>query len=118
MPGAPTPAAAHNRSADSDAVRLAVGVGRALWRWRLELTLVVALVLAQVLLAGVVGGFASGLLVGTGVVGTLMVPTSRAWLLRALRAARVRRAWWRAWTDCELPRVRAGRVPRSRPARW
>ena len=35
---------------------------------------------------------------------------ARRWLLRALRAARVRRAWWRAWTDCELPRVRAGRV--------
>ena len=41
----------------------------------------------------------------------LAVPGGRGgWLLRALRAARVRRAWWRAWTDCELPRVRAGRV--------
>ena len=42
--------------------------------------------------------------------GVLAVPAARRWLVRALRAARVRRAWWRAWTDCELPRVRAGRV--------
>ena len=42
--------------------------------------------------------------------GAVRCRRSRRWLLRALRAARVRRAWWRAWTDCELPRVRAGRV--------
>ncbi|MDA0164233.1 FtsK/SpoIIIE domain-containing protein [Solirubrobacter ginsenosidimutans] len=40
----------------------------------------------------------------------LAVPAARNWLFRALWAARIRRAWWRAWTDCELPRVRAGKV--------
>src|SRR5919197_1322170 len=62
-----------------------------LWRCRLELAL-------------------AGLLVVVVVGSVLVVPRSRGWLLRGLRAARVRRAWWRAWTDCELPRVRAGRV--------
>src|SRR5918994_1549380 len=49
-------------------------------------------------------------LVSAAAVGLVAVPAVRAWLLRALRAAQVRRAWWRAWADCELPRVRAGRV--------
>ena len=50
-----------------------------------------------------------GLLVSVAI-GAVWVPATRRWLVRALRAARVLRAWWRAWTDCELPRVRAGRV--------
>ena len=68
------------------------------------------LVGAHVLLAGLVSDVAAAaVLIGVAAV-VLWPPMSRDRLLRALRAARVRRMWWRAWTDCELPRVRAGRV--------
>jgi excisionase family DNA binding protein len=43
------------------------------------------------------------------------VPWQRQWVVRALVAARVRRRWRRAWMDCGLLPVRAGRV-RSVPA--
>ena len=93
-------------------IALVVGVAGALWRLRLELGLVAAVVVAHVLLAGLVGDVVAAAVVL--VRWSAVVPGgarwSAAWLLRALRAARVRRAWWRAWTDCELPRVRAGRV--------
>ena len=49
------------------------------------------------------------------VVVVVAVPRQRRWLVRALRAARVRRRWRRAWMDCGLLRVRAGRV-RTIPA--
>jgi hypothetical protein len=72
--------------------------------------LAVALVSTQLALASVVGNLPAALLLVGLVAGALTALVTRGWLLRALRAARVRRAWWRAWTDCELPRVRAGRV--------
>ncbi|MDA0159576.1 FtsK/SpoIIIE domain-containing protein [Solirubrobacter ginsenosidimutans] len=86
------------------------GVLGALWRLRLELGLVASLVCGQLVLAGLVGDVAAVVLVIALAAGLLAIPVVRRWLLWALRAARVRRAWWRAWTDCELPRVRAGRV--------
>ena len=69
-----------------------------------------ALAAAFVLLAGVLGELAAGVLVRVAAAAVLAVPRSRRVLARWLRAASIRRAWWRAWTDCELPRVRAGRV--------
>jgi hypothetical protein len=57
-----------------------------------------------------VGELVAAVLVVGLVAAVLAAPVVRGWLLHGLRAARVRRAWWRAWTDCELPRVRAGRV--------
>jgi DNA segregation ATPase FtsK/SpoIIIE-like protein len=95
---------------EQEPIALAVGVAGALWRLRLELGLVALLVCAHVLLSNVVGDVVAVLVVGVGAVGVLAVPAVRRWVLGALRAARVRRAWWRAWTDSGLPRVRAGRV--------
>jgi len=96
--------------ADSDAVQLAVGAAGLLWRWRLELSIVTVLGLGFALLAGALDEVAAGLLVAAVASGVLVAPWSRRLLGRGLRAAAIRRAWWRAWTDCELPRVRAGRV--------
>jgi DNA segregation ATPase FtsK/SpoIIIE-like protein len=89
---------------------LAAGAVGALWRLRFELVLVGALVGSYVLLAGLVGDVGGGLVLATLLGSLLAVPAVRRWLLWALRSSSVRRAWWRAWTDCELSRVRAGRV--------
>jgi len=96
--------------AESEAVLLVAGAAGLVWRCRLELAIVAVLALAFVLLAGVFGELAAGVLVTVAAVAGLAVPRSRRVLVRWLRAAAIRRAWWRAWTDCELPRVRAGRV--------
>ena len=104
-------AARERRLRENEAIVLLVGgAAGALWRCRLELGLVGLLVAAQVLLGGVVGEAIASVVVAFVLGGLLAWPPSRVRLLRALRAARIRRAWWRAWTDCELPRVRAGRV--------
>ena len=95
---------------EPEALALVLGAAGALWRWRLELALAVVLVGAQLVLAGLIGNVAAVSLLVAVVAGALAAPRTRRWLARALRAAGVRRAWWRAWTDCELPRVRAGRV--------
>jgi hypothetical protein len=95
---------------DEELITLVVGVAGALWRWRLELGLVAALVGAQVALSQLVGAVLAGMAVSVLVAAVLAVPGTWRWLRRALWAARIRRAWWRAWTDCELARVRAGRV--------
>ena len=89
---------------------LLVDAAGAVWRCRLELGLLSLLVIVQVLLAGLVGVVIASVIVLALVAVVVQVPVARNALLRALRAARVRRAWWRAWTDCDLPRVRAGRV--------
>src|SRR3954468_4748059 len=89
---------------------LVAGMLGMLWRCRLELTVTGGILLAFLLLADLVGDLVAGVLVVGLIAAVLAVPAVRGWLLQALRAARVRRAWWRAWTDCELPRVRAGRV--------
>lgn len=91
-------------------LRLLVGLVGALWRSRLELTLIGVIVVAQRVLAGLVGAaVAWGVVLGLVAV-VLAIPAARGWLRRSLRTARVRRKWWAAWTDCGLPRVRAGRV--------
>src|SRR3954454_15180094 len=90
--------------------QLVAGMVGMLWRCRLELALGGLVVVGFVLLAGLVGGGAAGVLVAVLIALALAVPGLRGRLLGGLRAARVRRAWWRAWTDCQLPRVRAGRV--------
>src|SRR5262245_41516883 len=84
--------------------QLVAGMLGMLWRCRLELALGAPVVLGLVLLAGLVGDVVAGVLVVGLVAAALAVPVLRGWLLHALRAARVRRAWWRAWTDCDLPR--------------
>jgi len=95
---------------EPDALTVVLGAAGAVWRCRLELVMAALLVGAQVLLARLVGTVVAAMLLVAAVVGVLAVRVARRWRLRALRAAWVRRAWWRAWTDCELPRVRAGRV--------
>ena len=95
---------------DEELVGLVTGVAGSLWRCRLELALVAALLSTTVLLSGLVGAVVAGVVSAAVAAVVLAVPAVRQLLLRSLRAARVRRAWWRAWTDCELPRVRAGRV--------
>src|SRR4051812_8072743 len=89
---------------------LVAGMLGRLWRCRLELGMAGPVGIGFLLLAGLGGELAAGVLVVGLVAAVLAVPGLRGWLLHALRAARVRRAWWRAWTDCDLPRVRAGRV--------
>jgi hypothetical protein len=96
--------------AESDAVQLVAGAAGLLWRCRLELAIVAVVGMVFALLAGVLGELAAAVLVIMGAAGVLAVSRSRRVLGRWLRAASIRRAWWRAWTDCELPRVRAGRV--------
>jgi hypothetical protein len=96
--------------ADHELVALVVGALGALWRCRLELGFVALLVGGQVFLSGVIGAVAAAVVLVALVGLVVAIPITRGWLLRPLRAAWVRRAWWRAWTDCELPRVRAGRV--------
>jgi len=91
-------------------IALVVGAAGALWRWRLELGLVVVLIGMQLVLSQLVAAGVAWVAVVLLVAAVVAVPRSRRWLWRALWAARIRRAWWRAWTDCELPRVRAGRV--------
>src|SRR3954454_12710013 len=89
---------------------LVAGLLGMLWRCRLELALGPVGVVGFVVAAGPVRGLAAGVVIVGLVAAALGVPVVRGYVLHALRAARVRRAWWRAWTDCELPRVRAGRV--------
>ena len=103
------------RREDSDWPTLIAGAAVALWGWRWELAGVALLVLAHVWLAGLLGAVAAAVLLVLLVVVVVVVPGSRRWLLRVLRAARVRRRWRRAWMDCGLLPVRAGRV-RTVPA--
>src|SRR3954470_1782228 len=93
-----------------EVVGLVTGVAGALWRLRLELGMVAVVVFGQLLLADLVGDVAAVGLLGALAGGLLAIAAVRRRLLVALHSARVRRAWWRAWSDCELPRVRAGRV--------
>jgi FtsK/SpoIIIE family len=89
---------------------LILGAVAALWRWRLEVGLLALPALAHGLLADAFGdGAAWPVVIGTlGVV--LVVPWSRRRITGALRAARVRRRWRRAWLDVGLPKVAARRV--------
>jgi hypothetical protein len=96
--------------ADSDVAQLVAGAAGLLWRCRLELAIVTSVAGAFLLLADVLGELAAAALVLMIAVAIHAVTRPRRVLVRWLRAASIRRAWWRAWTDCELPRVRAGKV--------
>src|SRR3954467_16006865 len=97
------------RRGDSDWPTLVAGAAGAPWGWRGELASVALLVLAHVWLPGLLGVVAAAVLLVLLVVVVVVVPRSRRWLLRVLLAARVRRRWRRAWMDCGLLPVRAGR---------
>jgi hypothetical protein len=103
------------RREDAEWPALVAGGAVAVWGWRLELAAVALLVVGHVWLSGLVGVVAGSVLIGFAVTGVVAVPLQRRWLVRALLAARVRRRWRRAWMDCGLLPVRAGRV-RSVPA--
>jgi len=84
------------------------------WGWRLELLLLALLAAgfgALRLKAGLSAVVSAAVLVLV-VVALLACGPARRWLWRALCAAHVRRAWWRAWLHCGLSRVRARKVQR------
>jgi hypothetical protein len=93
---------------------LLAGAAVAAWGWRLELAGVALAVLVRALLAGLVGAVAAWLVVAA-LGAVLAVRASRRWVMRVLRAARVRRRWRRAGADCGLVSVRVARVT-SAPA--
>jgi hypothetical protein len=106
---------ARRRRHDAEWPALIAGAAIAVWGWRLELGAGGLLVAGHVWLSGLVGVVAASVLIGLAVMGVVAVPWQRRWVMRALLAARVRRRWRRAWMDCGLLPVRAGRV-RSVPA--
>jgi hypothetical protein len=89
---------------------LLAGVASAVWRWRIELVLVLAPALAWRALADELGPIGAGGIVAVTVAIVLAPGGSRGALVRWLRSARVRRPWRRAWRDVGLPRVSARRV--------
>src|ERR1700754_330904 len=89
---------------------LAAGAVAAVWRWRLELGLVLVPALAWKALVEQLGAVAACVIVGVTLAIVLAPPSSRGALVRWLKAARVRRRWRRAWRDVGLPRVVARRV--------
>jgi hypothetical protein len=80
------------------------------WRWRLELLLVLAPALAWRALADALGPVAAGGIIAVTAAIVLGARGSRGALVRGLRSARMRRRWRRAWRDVGLPRVSARRV--------
>jgi hypothetical protein len=74
-----------------DTLTLVAGAAGAVWRCRFELALAAVIVSAQMLVAGLMGNFAAAVLLFAAASGMLAVPVARRWLLRALRAAHVRR---------------------------
>src|SRR6266545_3521447 len=98
------------RRSEADWPLVVAGAVTAAWGFRLELAIVLLAVVAHGVLAGLVGAVAGWLLVATVIGALLAMPACRRWLVRALLAGRVRRRWRRAWRDCGLARVRAGRV--------
>jgi hypothetical protein len=86
------------------------GAVAAVWRWRLELLLVLVPLLAWQELSDEVGPSAASMVLALAVAIVLAPSSSRGALVRWLQAARVRRRWRRAWLDVGLPRVTARRV--------
>jgi hypothetical protein len=116
MTGSTRPAeVARQRRRDAEWPTLLAGAGVALWGWRLEVGVGGVLVAGHVWLSGLVSVLAASVLIGLAVAGVIAVPRQRRWFVRVLLAARVRRRWRRAWMDCGLLPVRAGRI-RSVPA--
>jgi hypothetical protein len=89
---------------------LVAGAVAAVWRWRLELGLVLVPALAWQAVREQLGAVAASVIVGLTVAIVLAPAGSRGALVRWLKAARVRRRWRRAWVDVGLPRVAARRV--------
>lgn len=100
------------RTDHDELVETVTAAAGALWRARLELGLLAVLVLSYVGLREVAGTALAVIGVAGVALIALVVPASRARLLDALHAARVRRQWWRACTDADVPVPRAGRVTR------
>jgi DNA segregation ATPase FtsK/SpoIIIE-like protein len=101
------------RAGDSTAAAWLTLVGStlaALWRWRLELVLVAAPLLAWRSLSRPLGPALAGALLVVVLVAVLTPKQLRRWLWSRLRAARLRRRWRRAWLDVGLPKVAARRV--------
>ncbi len=89
---------------------LVAGCVAAVWRWRLELVLVLGPVLGWQALVEQLGPVAASTIVVIAGAVVLTPHTSRSALSRGLKAARVRRRWRRAWIDVGLPHVAARRV--------
>jgi hypothetical protein len=89
---------------------LVAGCFAAVWRWRLELGLVLVPALGWRALREQLGPVAASVIVGVAVAIVASPAASRGALVRWLKAARVRRHWRRAWLDVGLPRVAAHRV--------
>jgi hypothetical protein len=115
MTGSTPRAETRRRRRDAEWPALIAGAAVALWGWRLELASGGALVIGHLWLSGLAGVVAASVLIALAVAGVVAVPLQRRWVMRALLAARVRRRWRRAWMDCGLLPVRAGRV-KSVPA--
>jgi len=98
------------------------GVGRPLWRRRVELAIVVLPLLLQRLLAAGIGGLAATICTAAVIVASGASPELRRWVCASLTRSRVRRAWWRACLDAGLavPTGRSPRIDRLRavPAGW
>jgi hypothetical protein len=102
-----------SRRGEADWPAVLAGAAVAVWGFRLELGALLAVTIVHGLLASMLASGVAWLLVaGVGGV-VLAVPVSRRLLVRGLVAARVRRRWRRAWRDCGLAPVRAGRVTRA-----
>jgi hypothetical protein len=89
---------------------LVAGCFAAIWRWRLELAVVLVPMLGWQALREQLGPVAASVITGVTVALAASPEGSRRALVRWLKAARVRRRWRRAWLDVGLPRVAARRV--------
>jgi FtsK/SpoIIIE family len=95
---------------EPEALALMIDAVGGIWRWRLELSLAALPALAHVLIVGLLGDLVGWLLSAAAIGLAIGVPGCRRRLTRGLAAARVRRRWRRAWTDCDLLPVRARQV--------
>ena len=99
-----------SRSSANDWTATLAGTVACGWRWRLEIALLALPLFAHEMLVGPLGDSTAWLIVGAALAVMLIVTPVRRRLTRALRAARIRRKWRRAWLDSGLPAVRPGRV--------
>ena len=86
--------------AREDLLALLVGVAWAIWSFRVEIALALAVAAVQRTVAGRLGALGGWVAVALVVALVLAVPPARRFVWRLLRAMRVRRAWARATIDC------------------
>src|SRR5687768_16391414 len=79
--------------AREDLLALLVGVAWAIWSFRVEIALAVAVAAVQRTVAGRLGALGGWVAAALAVAVVLAVPTARRFVWRLLRAMRVRRAW-------------------------